>query len=108
MSNYQDRLRRLAFNDQVLLHEECGAIHDPHGLDAKTLAMARLASLIAMGGSEPSFAEQTDAALSAGASCDEVVDVLVGVSSVIGIPRVVWAAPKVALALGLDLDSMVD
>lgn len=108
MSNYQDRLRRLALNDKVLLDEECGATNDPSGLDAKTLAMARLASLIAIGGSGQSFAEQTDAALSAGATTDEIVAVLIGVVPVVGIPRVVWAAPRVALALGLDLDSMVD
>lgn len=108
MFNYQDRLRRLAFSDRLLLDEECGVMHEPSGLDAKTLAMARLASLIAVGGSDPSFAEQIDAAVSAGATADEIVAVLIGVIPVIGIPRVVGAAPKVALALGLDLDSMVD
>jgi 4-carboxymuconolactone decarboxylase len=108
MSNYQDRLRRLALNDQLLLDEEFGVTIDPSALDAKTLAMVRLASLIAIGGSGPSFSEQADAALSAGATTDEIVAVLIGVSPVVGIPRVVSAAPKVALALGLDVDSIVD
>ena len=52
--------------------------------------------------------EQADAAVSAGASADEIVDVLIGVSTVVGVPRVVAAAPKVALALGYDLDDLED
>ncbi|MET0713583.1 MAG: carboxymuconolactone decarboxylase family protein [Microbacterium sp.] len=108
MSNYQDRLRRMALNDQVLIDDEIGATMNPSGLDAKTLALVRLASLIAIGGSGPSFGEQVDAALSAGATTDEIVSVLTGLCPVVGIPRVVSAAPKVALALGLDLDSIVE
>jgi alkylhydroperoxidase/carboxymuconolactone decarboxylase family protein YurZ len=108
MPNYQDRLRRLALNDSRVLEEPPGAVREASGLDAKTLAIARLASLIAVGGSEPSFGEQTDAALSAGATTDEIVDVLMAVSSIVGAPRVVSAAPMLALALGLDVDSIID
>ena len=108
MPNYQDRLRRLALNDTRLLDDAAGSPRDTCGLDAKTLAIARLASLIAVGGSEPSFGEQTDAALSAGATTDEIVDVLIGVSPIVGAPRVVSAAPLLALALGLDVDAIVD
>jgi len=108
MPNYQDRLRRLALNDTQLLDEANRDLGASSGLDAKTLAIARLASLIAVGGSEPSFGEQTDAALSAGATTDEIVDILVGVSSVVGAPRVVSAAPLLALALGLDVQAIMD
>ena len=108
MPNYRDRLRRLALNDARVLDEAPGAVREFSGLDAKTLAIARLASLIAIGGSGPSFGEQTDAALSAGATTDEIVDVLFGVSSIVGAPRVVSAAPLLALALGLDVSDIVD
>ena len=108
MSNYEDRLRRLAFNDQVLLDELLGVTYDPSELDQRSLALVRLAALIAVDGPDPSFGEQTDAALSAGATTDEIVAVLIGVTAVVGVPRVVSAAPKVALALGLDVDSLVD
>jgi alkylhydroperoxidase/carboxymuconolactone decarboxylase family protein YurZ len=73
-------------------------------IDGKALALARLAALIAIGGADPSFGEHADAAVSAGASADEIVDVLVGVRSIVGEPRVVAAAPQIALALGYDLD----
>ncbi|MGC5172257.1 carboxymuconolactone decarboxylase family protein [Microbacterium sp. DT81.1] len=106
MPNYQERLRRISLNDPRVLDD--GAAGAGSALDPKTLAIARLASLIAVGGSEPSFGEQTDAALSAGATTDEIVDVLIGVSSIVGEPRVVSAAPLLALALGLDVDAILD
>jgi alkylhydroperoxidase/carboxymuconolactone decarboxylase family protein YurZ len=102
--DYPERLRRLAINDDVLttddLHE---SVLGQLSLDAKTLALARVAALVAMGASEPSFGSQVDAAISAGATSSEIVDTLVGVIAVVGVPRAVAAAPKVALALGHDV-----
>jgi 4-carboxymuconolactone decarboxylase len=107
-SNYTERLRRLAVNEAGAADVDVRALVDPTSLDPKTLALARLAALVAVGAAEPSFGEQADAAVSAGASADEIVDVLIGVSTVVGVPRVVAAAPKVALALGYDLDDLED
>jgi 4-carboxymuconolactone decarboxylase len=61
--------------------------------------------VIAVGGAVPSFGEQVDAAVSAGGSSIEIVDVLVGVIPVLGLPCVVAAAPRLALALGYDVES---
>ncbi|GAA3210720.1 hypothetical protein [Microbacterium terregens] len=108
MANYHERLRRLAVNDPHQLEEELGAARGPEVLDRKTLALTRLASLIAVGGAESTFGEYADAALSEGATCDEMVDVLIGTGSVVGIPRVVSAASRLALALGLDVDVDVE
>ncbi|KQO97433.1 carboxymuconolactone decarboxylase family protein [Leifsonia sp. Leaf264] len=99
-TNYTERLRRLAVND-------AGATGEPTALDAKTLALVRLAALIAVGAAEPSFGEHADAAVSAGATSDEIVDVLVGVGAVVGLPRVVAAAPLLGLALGYDVEDDV-
>ena len=99
-TNYTDRIRRLAAND-------IGATGELTALDAKTLALVRLAALIAVGAAEPSFGEHADAAVSAGATSDEIVDVLVGVGSVVGLPRVVAAAPLLGLALGYDVEDDV-
>jgi alkylhydroperoxidase/carboxymuconolactone decarboxylase family protein YurZ len=52
----------------------------------------------------PSFGAQTDAAVSAGASDADIVEVLLGIISVVGLPRVVAAAPKLAMALGYEVD----
>lgn len=107
-SNYTERLRRLAVNEANPIDDGVVGATDPTSLDVKTLALARLAALVAVGAAEPSFGEQADAAVSAGASADEIVDVLIGISSVVGVPRVVAAAPKLALALGYDVEDVVE
>ena len=100
-----ERLRRLAVSDAGFA-EEClgGERVDSPGLDAKTLELVRLAALVAVGGAVPSYGAQADAAVNAGATAAEIVDVLVGVVPVVGLPCAVAAAPKLALALGYDTD----
>lgn len=102
-SNYTQRLRRLAVNDPSVVEEEF-SLTELGTLDPRTLALARLAALVAVGGAEPSFGEQVTTAISAGASADDIVDVLIGIASVVGLPRVVAAAPSLALALGFDVE----
>ena len=103
--DHTEQLRRLAINDAGFT-DHClrGADAGPAGLDPKTLALARFAALVAVGGSGPSFGAHADAAVSAGASAAEIVDVLVGVVPTVGLPRVVAAAPKVGMALGYDIN----
>ena len=100
-------LRRLAINDEHLLDElrsdagdEGRNAQPDRALDPRTLALVRLAALAAVGGAVSSYGSQADAAVAAGASAAEMVAVLVGVVPVVGIPCVVTAAPKLALALG--------
>ena len=81
---------------------------EPGELDPKTLALVRLAALISVGGSEPSYGAEADAAVDAGATAAEIVDVLVGVVPVVGLPCVVAAAPKLAMALGYDVDDALE
>jgi alkylhydroperoxidase/carboxymuconolactone decarboxylase family protein YurZ len=103
--DYTERLRRLAINDARFADEDGGGARVECGpLDPKTLALVGLAALVAVGGAVPSYGAQTDAAVSAGATAAEIVDVLVSVIPIIGLPRVVAAAPKLAMALGYDTD----
>ena len=81
---------------------------EPRELDPKTLALVRLAALVAVGGAVPSYGAHADAAVDAGATAAEIVDVLVGVIPVVGLPRVVAAAPKLAMALGYDIDEALE
>jgi 4-carboxymuconolactone decarboxylase len=104
-------LRRLTINDEQLVDELFGVLgiegdtaQPDRALDPKTLALVRLAALAAVGGAVSSYGFYADAAVDAGASAAEMVDVLVGVLPVVGIPCVVAAAPKLALALGYDSD----
>jgi 4-carboxymuconolactone decarboxylase len=103
--DYRELLRRMAVNDARVV-EDClgGGSVDPVGLDAKTLELVRLAALVAVGGAVPSYGAQADAAVNAGATAAEIVDVLVGVVPIVGMPCAVAAAPKLALALGYDTD----
>ena len=103
--DYIERLRRLSVSD-ARFAEEClgGGSVDSRGLDAKTLELVRLAALVAVGGAVPSYGAQADAAVNAGATAAEIVDVLVGVVPIVGLPCAVAAAPKLALALGYDTE----
>ena len=106
-----DLLRRLSLHDERVASPVLGGAASPSpgpepSLDPRTLALVRLAALVAVGGAVPSYGAQADAAVDAGATVDEIVDVLVGVIPVVGLPRVVAAAPQLALALGHDVDDV--
>jgi len=106
---YTERLRHLALNDALTAEDpfDGTGLGSPE-LDPKTLALVRLAALVTVGAAVPSYGAQTDAAVSAGATVAEIVDVLVGVVPVVGLPCVVAAAPKLALALGYDTDDALE
>ena len=105
--DYRERLRRLAwcqapYGEALSGWPGAGEVE----LDAKTLALTHLAATVAVGGTVASFGCEADAAVAAGATTDEIVDVLVGVVPIVGLPRVVAAAPLLALALGYDTDDL--
>lgn len=107
--NYQDRLLRVALR----LTEDTGqrpgtATGERIALDPRTLALARLAALIATCGPVPSYSELVDAAINAGATPTDTVDVLVAIADIVGSPRVMDAAPKLAMALGFDIDKAME
>ena len=52
--------------------------------------------------------ERVEAGLKAGASYDEIVGVLVAVIPIVGVARVVSAAPNLALALGYDVPDALE
>lgn len=93
-----ERLRRLTLDV-----ERGGDDLDPQRtVDRRTLALARIAALVAVGGAEPSFGSEVDAAIGEGATDQEIVEVLTAVIPVVGMARAVAAAPRLALALGYD------
>ncbi len=107
-ADYRERLRRLALQDRSFVESVVAVgLDDIHAsaLDPKTHALVRLGALVALGAAPVSFQCDVGAALAAGATDDEVVDVLVVVVPVIGLARVIAAAPKVAISMGYDLDA---
>ena len=105
--DYMEVLRLLTINDEQFA-DDYGAGVASAELDPKTLALVRLGALVAVGGAAPSYGAEADVAVSAGATAAEIVDVLLGVVSVVGRPCVVAAAPSLALALGYDINEALE
>ncbi len=78
------------------------------GIDPRSHALLRIAALIAVDAAPPSYMSAVDAGLEAGASYDEIVGVLIAVIPVVGVARVVSAAPNLALALGYDVSEALE
>lgn len=74
-------------------------------LDDRTAALVRLAALIAVDADTPAYQGEVSAAIAAGASPEQITDVLVVIARVTGSALVMSAAPKLALALGYDVDN---
>jgi 4-carboxymuconolactone decarboxylase len=74
------------------------------GLPTETFALVRLAALLAAGGSTTSLRWAVELALQSGAGDDEIVEVLVTMAAVVGSARVIAAAPRLALAIGYDIE----
>jgi 4-carboxymuconolactone decarboxylase len=110
MDEYKRHLRRLAVHDDALLDElgGDGGARTPSVIDEKTKALVRVAATIAVDAAPHSFQHAIALALAAGATSDEVVASLEAVTPVTGAARVVQCAPKVALALGYDVDAALE
>ena len=109
MDDYKERLRRLAVHDEALL--ERIALEGRSAMlviDARTEALMRVAATVAVDASPSSFQHAVALALAAGATRDEIVASLEAVTPVTGAARVVQCAPKVALALGYDVESALE
>jgi 4-carboxymuconolactone decarboxylase len=107
---YQEILRRLAIVDEGFVDDQAGCgLGGPEVwvLDPKTAALVRVGVLAAIGSPAVCLEWSTTRALVAGATEDEIVDVLLAIAPVIGLGRVVGAAPGVAGALGYDIEAVL-
>jgi len=104
-ARFQETLRRLAIFDERLVGagSRPGPAETP-ALDAKTTALLQVAASVAIGSSAVCLQWSTTRALAAGATKDEIADVLLVIAAVAGLGRVVSAAPDVATALEYDID----
>jgi 4-carboxymuconolactone decarboxylase len=110
MDDYKERLRRLALHDDTFLDMLLADESTPSSsvLGAKTAALVRVAATMAVDAAPSSVQHTVEHALAAGARCDEIVAVLEAVMPVTGAVRVVSAAPKLALALGYDVEDALE
>jgi 4-carboxymuconolactone decarboxylase len=100
-------LRGLAASDESLLRSVLvlpQADTTTQTLPAVTSTLVRLAALLAVGGSTTSLRWAVELALGAGARDEEIVEVLATVAATVGSARVVAVAPRLALAIGYDIE----
>jgi 4-carboxymuconolactone decarboxylase len=102
-----DVLRRLALNDQKLLGSVLGSgcvLPPANGLDRKAEALVRVGALLSVGASTESLRWTVELAQSTGATDEEILGVLVTIGPAVGMARVVAEAPRLALAMGYEID----
>jgi alkylhydroperoxidase/carboxymuconolactone decarboxylase family protein YurZ len=108
---FQEMLRGLAMIDESFVEEQAGlklGLSKVSALDPKTAALLQLAASVAIGAPGVSLEWSTGLALAAGASEDEIAEVLLAIAPVAGLGRVVAAAPNLGTALGYDVAAALE
>jgi 4-carboxymuconolactone decarboxylase len=109
MARFQEILRRLAIFDEGFVETGFGLdLAQTSALDAKTVALLQVAVSVAIGSSAVCLQWSVARAMAAGATKDEIADVLLAIAPVAGLGRIVSAAPEVAAALDYDIDAALE
>jgi len=111
MARFQETLRRLAMIDEGFVEDQAGLRLGPaqaSALDPKTTALLHVAVCVAIRSPAVSLEWSTGRALAAGASEEEIADVLLAIAPVAGLGQVVASAPDVATALGYDIAAALE
>jgi 4-carboxymuconolactone decarboxylase len=100
-------LRRLALNDEesVGMVLASGSEAGPAPLIPKVDLLVQLGALLALGAATSSLRATVDRAVEAGATETEIVGVLIAVAPAVGLARVVSTAPRLAMAIGYDIEA---
>jgi alkylhydroperoxidase/carboxymuconolactone decarboxylase family protein YurZ len=110
-ARFQETLRRLAMIDEGFVEDQAGLGLHPAGisaLDAKTAALLQVGVSVAIASPGVCLEWSAGRALAAGASEEEIADVLLAIAPVTGLGRIVAAAPHVAAALEYDIDAALE
>ena len=97
--------------DEGFVEDEAGLGLGPGctpALDPKTAALLQVGVSVAIGSPRVCLDWSASRALAAGATEDEIADVLLAIAPVAGLGRVVAAAPDVATALGYDITAALE
>ncbi len=108
---FNEVLRRLAIVDEGFAGDEAGlrlGLPEARALEPRTAALVRVGALAAIGAPEVCLEWSASQALAAGATEDEITGVLLAIGPVIGLGRIVGAAPGVAGAFGYDIDAALE
>jgi len=108
-ARFQETLRRLAIFDERFAETGFGLdLTQASALDAKTVALLQVAVSVAIGSSAVCLQWSAARAMAAGATKDEIADVLLAIAPVAGLGRIVSAAPELATALDYDIDAALE
>ena len=108
---FQETLRRLTMIDEGFVEGQVGlglGLAGARILDPRTAALVQVAALAAMGSPAVCLEWSATRALAAGATEDEITDVLLAIAPVAGLGRVVTAVPGVADAFGYDIEAALE
>ena len=109
MARFQETLRRLAIFDEGFVDTGFGLGRGGmSALDPKTTALLQVAVSVAIGSSAVCLQWSAARALAAGATKDEITDVLLAIIPVAGLGRIVSATPAVATALEYDIEAALE
>jgi len=102
-------LRGLSLGDPAVLARLLSDQGATEGaLDPVATGLVRIATLIALGADTPAYQREANAALAAGASAGQIIAVLASVAPIVGSTHAMSAAPRLALALGYDVDAALE
>jgi alkylhydroperoxidase/carboxymuconolactone decarboxylase family protein YurZ len=105
---FQEILRRLAIMDEGVVQGQAGielGQAGPWVMDPKTATLVQMGALVATGSPAVCLEWGVSRALAAGATEDEITDVLLAVAAAAGFGRVVGATVGVADGLGYDVQA---
>lgn len=100
-------LAGLSAGDAAIMEEALGLRErnrEGSGLDPRTFALVKIATLIALDAPPASYAWQIANAVEDGVTAEDFVGVLRAVAPQVGGPRIIAAAPEIMLAMGLAID----
>ena len=110
-TGFQETLRRLAIIHEGFVQDKARLGLDvarTSALDPKTAALIVVGVVVAIGASSICLEWSTTRALAAGATEDEITDVLLAIAPLAGLGRVITAVPGVADAFGYDIEAALE
>jgi 4-carboxymuconolactone decarboxylase len=108
-SEQAESFRRVSIGDPAAVKMLMGRSDSVKAvLGERSASLVRLAAVIALDSSMPAYQQEVRHALDAGADVEAVMAVLTAIAPIAGSAIVMSAAPKVAMALGYDVDAALE
>lgn len=104
-SPHLELLRRLTISDEKALNRVMSGSVEETTLDERTRVLIGIAALLATDAAEPSYQAAVERARAAGVDDDEILQVALALTPILGLARTALAVPHLLAALGYDVDA---